>query len=125
MNAAVNENVDRIFNDFDFMQKVVGDNGHHYIQLQLAGLRRQQDRQIAADSLETDHVEHFSHDGINLAGHYRRSRLKGRQGDFGEAGLGPELRRRRSLAMRMRSWARHRTAPESSTKGLRDCIASK
>ena len=50
--AAPREGFDCIFEDFNGMEQVEGDNGHHDVEFQLAGLTCEGNRRIAAKNLE-------------------------------------------------------------------------
>ena len=68
------------------LEQVVGDDGHHHVQLQLSRLAGQHHRQVVAHDVERGHVEHLGQDGVHLAGHDAAARLHSRQVDLVQAG---------------------------------------
>ena len=84
--AEFREGIDGPDHDLHHLEQVVGDDRHHHVQLELAGLGRQSDRVITALHMEHGLVEHLGQHRVDLAGHDRRTGLHGRQPDFVEAG---------------------------------------
>jgi hypothetical protein len=84
--AFIGEGVDCTDGDLHGFKQVVGNDGHHHVQFQLAGLRGQVDGGIATDDVEHGHVQHLSHHRVDLAWHDARPGLNGRQPDFVQAG---------------------------------------
>ena len=84
---------------FDGLQKIMGHDRHHDVQLKIAKAAAKGDGGVVAENLRADLQQHLAHHGVDLARHDGRTRLRGRQVQFAEAQRGPEPSNRMSLAI--------------------------
>jgi hypothetical protein len=70
----------------DGVKEVVGDDGHHHVELKLPSLGGVGDGRVIAQNLERHHVQHLGHDRVHLAGHDGGARLHGRQPNLRDPG---------------------------------------
>ena len=89
--AAFGEQAYGIGEFFHCRQQVGGDERQESVQLELAALCGQRNRQIAGDGLVGDLGQHFRHDRVDFAGHDRGAGLQVGQADLAE----PAARTRR------------------------------
>ena len=69
----------------DAFKKTMGNDRLKGVELQLSGLGCKADRQIIANHLKGNLVDHFGDHGVDLAGHDRGASLHGGQIDFPQA----------------------------------------
>ena len=82
--AAFGEKFHRAGQLFHRWQQVGGDERQESVQLELAALCGQRNRQIAGDGLVGDLGQHFRHDRVDFAGHDRGAGLQVGQADLAE-----------------------------------------
>src|SRR5262245_51995703 len=70
------------------LEQAVGDDRLESVELELAGLGGEADRDIVADYFESDLIDHLGNNRVDLSGHDAGSRLPRRQVDFVESGSG-------------------------------------
>ncbi len=75
LQAQIIERTECVHHYTDGLQQIEHKHRFHDVKLELPGFRRKAYRVVVADNLKRNLINKLGHDGVDLAGHYRRTGL--------------------------------------------------